>query len=86
MAQMELSYLTPCLTDSYLQEGGKTPSSGGGQLSCCQRGREKTLGCTFVIWRISRDFLLACAKQTVTFFWMGSGVGIIQVKALGLRY
>lgn len=40
-AQMELSHLTPCLTDSYLQEAGKTPSSGGGQLSGCQRGREK---------------------------------------------
>lgn len=43
MAQMELSYLTPRLTDSYLQEGGRTLSSGGAAFFLPKRGRESPL-------------------------------------------
>lgn len=43
MAQMELSYLAPRLTDSYLQEGGRTLSSGGAAFSLPKRERKPLL-------------------------------------------
>lgn len=82
-AQMELSHLTPCLTDSYLQEAERPHHLEGDSFLVAREGERKTS--VAPLW--SGESAETLPVQTnMTFFWMSSGVDIIHVKALGLRY